>query len=382
MGAMLDGTLSIEVGRTRAAAFAGKLLADAGGDVIALADAVRSESLSIAARTYMDAAKDVVSWRQDGDAILVRELLSHADLFVTDLDDEELSRRGLDWAALHAVAPRLCYVKLSAVGPVGEGRTSASGELAMQAISGLMHVVGHPDREPLALPYSLGSVQLGLHAAAAAAAALESTARTGTGHLVDLSGAEVLASYVRIYGAVATYYGVPLRRDGRRAPGSGGRWPFGIFPCRDGYVAMICRSAREFDSLLEMMGNPQWAEQERYRDLYAMAIAYPEEIDALVSPWLMQHTRDELLDLAQKFAVPVAPVRTVGEVLADPQLRDARHFFDTLTTSDGQVLQVPGRPWASGPRVLVDRTPGVVDSLIQAAVGTSTTTSPSQIPEV
>ncbi len=381
MGAMLDGTLSIEVGRTRAAAFTGKLLADAGGEVIALADEARTQALPEAARTYMDAGKDVVTWRADGDAVLVRELLPHADLFITDLDADELVRRGLDWPTLHALAPRLCYVRLSPVGHVGEGRTTNAGELSMQAISGLMHVVGHPDREPLALPYSLGSVQLGLHGAAAATAALESAAGNGTGRLVEVSGAEVLASYVRIYGAVASYYGVPLRRDGRRAPGSGGRWPFGIFPCRDGYVAMICRSSREFDSLLEMMGNPEWTQETRYRDLYAMAIQYPDEIDALVSPWLMEHTRDELLELAHRYAVPVAPVRSVEEVLADPQLRDARHFFDSLTTASGEVLQMPGRPWASGPRVLVERAPSVADALVHAGAAASATTAAADTEE-
>jgi crotonobetainyl-CoA:carnitine CoA-transferase CaiB-like acyl-CoA transferase len=244
---------------------------------------------------------------------------------------------------------------------------TAPGELAMQAISGLMHMVGESAQEPLALPYSLGSIQLGLHGAAAAAAALRATAADGTGRLVEVSGAEMLASYVRIYGAVASYYRVPLRRDGRRAPGSGGRWPFGIFACKDGWVAMICRSAREWESLLAMMGNPEWSTQDRYRDLYAIAIQYPEEIDELVSPWLMERTRDELLGLAQQYAVPVAPLRTVEEVLADPQLRLYRHFFDQVTTASGEVVMVPGRPWGSGPRVLSEHRPTIADMLGQAS---------------
>ncbi|MDB5911129.1 MAG: hypothetical protein JWP34_5246 [Massilia sp.] len=367
MSAMLDGTLVIEVGRTRASAFAGKLLADAGAEVIALQDAGRAAALSEAARLFMDIDKDVVTWREDGDQVLQEELAPHANLFVTDLGAEELRRRSLDWETMHDRAPGLSYVWLRPVGTVGEGRTSAAGELSMQAISGMMHVVGHPEREPLALPYGLGSVQLGLHGVAAATAALYHATVTGTGHCVEISGAEVLASYVRIYGAVASYYRVPLRRDGRRAPGSGGRWPFGIFPCKDGWVAMICRGAREFDSLLQMMGDPEWAKQERYRNLYGIAIEYPQEIDELVSPWLMEHTRDELLDLAQRYAVPVAPVRDVAEVLADPQLRDYRHFFDRVTTSTGEVVQIPGRPWASGPRVHVERRPSLADSLARAS---------------
>jgi CoA:oxalate CoA-transferase len=371
MAAMLDGTLSIEIGRTRAAAFAGKLLADAGGDVIAVQDEARRDALSIAARTFMDVGKNVVTWQEGADPVIVAELLGHADLFVTDLTESELLERGLDWDTLHRLAPKLCYVRLKPVGFVGVDRTTLGGELSMQAISGLMHMVGHPDREPLSLPYSMGSIQLGLHGAAAAAAALENATATGVGRLVEVSGAEVLASYVRIYGAVASYYRIPLRREGRRAPGSGGRWPFGIFPCQDGYVAMICRSGREWDSLLEMMGNPEWSKQERYRDLYAIAIEYPDEIDELVSPWLMAHTRDELLELAQKFAVPVAPLRNVEEVLGDPQLRDFRHFFEELTTSSGEVVHVPGRPWASSQRVLVERQPVSLDSVLPADLTTT-----------
>lgn len=361
MGAMLDGVLAVELSAGRAAAYAGKLLADAGATVIALRDASFAASFPAAARTYMDVAKDVVSWREEGDTILVNELLPRAELLVTDLDAGELRRRGLDWATLHDLLPGLTCVQLTPVGPVGTGRVTQGGELAMQALSGLMHMVGEPEREPLALPYSLGSIQLGLHGAAAGAAALRAAARDRVGRLVELSGAEVLATYVRIYGAVASYYRVPLRRDGRRAPGSGGRWPFGIFPCRDGWVAMICRSAREWESLLAMMGNPEWSTRERYRDIYAIAIEYPEEIDELVRPWLMERTRDELLNLAQQFAVAVAPVRTVAEVLADPQLRDYRHFFDQVTTAEGVVVMVPGRPWASAPRVFSEYAPTLAD---------------------
>jgi crotonobetainyl-CoA:carnitine CoA-transferase CaiB-like acyl-CoA transferase len=364
MTAMLDGTVALELGHTRAAAFCARLLADAGAEVITLHDAERQVDLSRSARLYLDAGKDVVTWDEHGDELLLTELLAKVNVLVTDLPAEELERRGLDWAALRARFPRLAYVELSPVAGVGEDRTSNAGELAMQAVSGLMHMVGDPEREPLALPYGLGMLQLGLHGAAGAAAALQATDDgSAEGRHVQISGALVLASYVRIYGAVANYYRVPLLRDGRRTPGSGGRWPFGIFPCQDGWVAMICRSTREWESLLEMMGDPAWSKQERYRDLLAVAIEYPHEIDELVQPWLMSHTRDELLALAQEYAVPVAPLRDVSEVLADPQLRDFRHFFDELTTADGEVLRIPGRPWHSGPRVFTEDATGLVDAL-------------------
>jgi crotonobetainyl-CoA:carnitine CoA-transferase CaiB-like acyl-CoA transferase len=346
---LLGGTLTIELGASRAAAFAGKLVADAGGDVVAVDSERRRNALTRSAVVYLDAHKDVVraaeGWAGKAqDEAILEELVPFADLLITDLPSAELARRGLDFGSVRQRNPRLSYVRLSAAAGTDRG-----GELTIQALSGLMEMVGDPRREPLALPYGIGSLQLGLHGAAAGAAALVAGHATGRGRLVEIAGSEVLASYVRIYGAVAAYYGIPLRRDGRRAPGSGGRYPFGLFPCRDGYVAMICRSEREWESLLAMMDHPEWSTRERYRDLYAIAMEYPDEVDELIAPWLMAHTRAELLELAQRFAVPVAPVRSVDEVLQDPQLREHRQFFDTVRTADGE-LRVPGRPWASPER--------------------------------
>lgn len=343
------GKLIVEIGRTRAAAFAGKQMVDTGADVVTIQDEHRDTQMTPAARLYMDVGKNVVSWTADTNETLIEELIAHADAVVTDLPVDVLQQRGLDWESLHERFPRLSYVSLSSLG-WNLTEATPTGELSMQALSGLMHMVGHPDREPLSLPYGMASLQLGLHGAGAISTALFTAEETGRGRLVEISGSDVLASYVRIYGAVANYYSIPLKRDGRRAPGSGGRYPFGFFPCKDGYVAMITRSDREWTSLLEMMGNPEWSKEERYQNIYGIAIEYPDEVDALIAPWLQEHTRDEIQVLAQKYQVPVAAVRSVKEVSEDPQLRDYREFFDTVITTDGQKITVPGRPWASSQR--------------------------------
>ncbi|GAA4670721.1 CoA transferase [Gordonia humi] len=347
---LLNDTVTIEIGRSRSAAFAGKLIADMGGDVIVVDDDARRAALPESARAFLDPYKDAIGPPADRstgwlDEVLCDELVPHADLIITDLPEDELRRRGWDFESVNRLNPRISHVRLTAAPGADEG-----GELTMQARSGLMEMVGSPDREPLALPNGIGSLQLGLHGAAAANTALLVARRTGRGRRVEIAGSEVLASYVRIYGAVASYYDIPLRRDGRRAPGSGGRYPFGLFPCKDGYVAMITRSQREWESMLAMMGDPEWSELDRYRDLYAIAMDYPDEVDELVAPWLMAHSRDEILDLAQEHAVPAAPVRSVDEVLDDPQLSDHRGFFDEVEISGGRRLRVPGRPWATSER--------------------------------
>jgi CoA:oxalate CoA-transferase len=335
----LEAVTVLEVGVTRASAFAGRLLRLAGATVtrVALRDA---PSLPPAARLYLDPGKVEIAERP---AEAWDALLESSDVLITDLSDKELARLGLLPGQVRAAHPGLVLALLS---PTRERRWPASrtcGELSMQAESGFMHMTGSPDREPLGVPYHLGCLSLGMHAAAAATAALLRRDATGEGALVELVGADILASYLRIYGAVSEYYEIPLKRDGRRAPGSGGRYPFGIFPCADGYVALIGRTGRDWDNILAMMGHPAWAQQPRYQDLHGMAMDYPDEVDRLVDPWFRQHTRGQLLELAQKLGIPMAPVRRIDEITADPQFQ-YREFFDAFE-QDGTRYVVPGMAW-------------------------------------
>jgi CoA:oxalate CoA-transferase len=330
----LAGIAVLEASRTRAAASAGRLLRLGGAAVTKLGLPVDYPE---AARIYFDEHKTVVSTADAGD---LAGFLSNTDVLVTDLQPDELAVVVAPHGELRERYPRLIIARCR---PVPDPGAAIAGELSMQAGSGFMHMTGRPDREPLGIPYHLGAVSLGVHAAGAVTAALLRREATGAGCTVDLVGQEILASYLRIYGAVSEYYGIPLIRDGSRAPGSGGRYPFGIFPCADGYVAIIGRTARDWENIVAMMGNPPWAAQPRYQDLHGIAMDYPGEVDRLVEPWLRQRTRAELMELARQHSIPMAPVRRIDELPADPQLHH-RGFLATVTV-DGHDYTIPGLPW-------------------------------------
>ncbi len=75
-------------------------------------------------------------------------------------------------------------------------------------------------------------------------------------------------------------------------------------------------------------------------------------------------------ELGQEHA---APSRESNPVVVD------RRMY--LTTASGEVLQMPGRPWASGPRVLVERAPSVADALVHAGAAASATTAAADTEE-
>ena len=92
------------------------------------------------------------------------------------------------------------------------------------------------------------------------------------------------------------------------------------------------------------MGDQPWTENPRYRNRRAMSDEYPEEAEALITPWFMEHTKEEILGLCLEHRVPCVPVLTFDEVLSDPQF-NARDYYQELVHPQAGSLRYPGPPY-------------------------------------
>src|SRR4029453_17055796 len=115
----------------------------------------------------------------------------------------------------------------------------------------------------------------------------------GTGRVVDVALADILASYVAGNCRIYINYGLKWQRAGRRAYASGGAYPYVVLPCKDGEVCLCGRPRDEWERLVDAMGRPAWSQEPRYQDLRAMGKEYPEEGDALLMPWLAPQPQGE-----------------------------------------------------------------------------------------
>ena len=208
--------------------------------------------------------------------------------------------------------------------------------LDAQALSGVAWAMGDPGRVPLTLPPGIFEHQAGAMLAAGSLLALSTQRRDASeGPLVDIAQADVLASFVAGNCRFYIHHGLKWQRSGRRASGSGGAYPFVILPCRDGEVCITGRTRDEWNRLVKAMGSPEWATEPRYQDLRAMGRLYPEEVDALLLPWLLRHSMAELEAIALRESLIVSPIRSMADVLK------TRHFLDDGFLDSGQVR---GRP--------------------------------------
>jgi crotonobetainyl-CoA:carnitine CoA-transferase CaiB-like acyl-CoA transferase len=71
---------------------------------------------------------------------------------------------------------------------------------------------------------------------------------------------------------------------------------------------------------------------------------YQAEFDAIFYPWLLERTKQEIMERAQAARVLATAVNTPQDVLQDPHFR-ARDFFVGVTHPDAGQVKQPGAPF-------------------------------------
>ncbi len=355
----LNGVRVVEWGDFISAPFCGKVLAELGADVIkveppSLGDSSRRsgpfpDNLPDPERSGLFLVNNINkrSVSLDLETFTGRELfgslLESADVFLENQPPELPGNLGLDYEGLKWRFPRLIVTSISPYGRSGPYSGFKGGDLTNNALGGLSFGTGHPDREPLTTPLHQLSYLAAVGAAFATVVAVLARDTTGRGQLVDVSEAQVGAVLLSGYHLPTYIYrGVAGWRSGNRM--RLGLFPNCVLPCKDGYVCIDAPQLEQYRRFLGLLGDQAWTEVPRYRNRRAMSDEYPEEAEALIIPWFMQHTKDEILKICMEHRVPCVPVRTIDEVLEDSQL-NSRDFFQELRHPEAEVFRYPGAPY-------------------------------------
>ncbi|HEX2172557.1 MAG TPA: CoA transferase, partial [Dehalococcoidia bacterium] len=357
-GALFDLTV-IEIGTEIAAPYAGRLLAELGATVIKAEPpggdpgrwlgpfpGDRPDHAPGPLFRHLNAGKHLLTLDLE-DPTGRRELdrlLDASDILIDNRPPAETRRLGLDHASLAQPHPHLITAYITIFGQTGPYADYAAHDLTACAASGVCAGIGIPGRPPLTMPFQQGQYQGGLAAASGALAAWLARERIGRGQLVDIAISEVWSDFFGgMHAPEMIFRGVLGLQMGWR---SGlGRYPQTILPCQDGYVSLSAPQKAQWLRFVDLIGRPAWTENPRYRDRRAMGQEYPDEVDALLAGWLTQHTKEEIFTICRERRIPFAPVRTVDDLVVDPQLAH-RGFFAPLDLGDGRVVKVPTGPYA------------------------------------
>ena len=206
-------------------------------------------------------------------------------------------------------------------------------EFTLLALSGLLHMVGEPDRKPLRLGGHQASYAAGLTAFTGLTSALAARDAGRKPAAVRVSLAEVLqwVNWKAASGAEAT--GVSPGREGKKSE-------FQIVPCRDGHVAVVY-TVTQWPATRALIGDPRLCDPKfETRTGRRKHIA---ELYAIITPWFADKTRAEIQGLAQAKGVPFGPIFSPAELLETEQYV-ARGFLAEMKHPTLGTLRMPQLP--------------------------------------
>jgi crotonobetainyl-CoA:carnitine CoA-transferase CaiB-like acyl-CoA transferase len=347
----------VECGQGVSAAFGAKLLADLGAQVIKVeapeGDLTRrrgpfppgsEDPEKSGTFIYLNTNKRgiTVDLAQAAGQQLLSELLNRADILIHNVPPAQRAAWGLENAALLGRHPRLIVAAISVFGGSGPYASYKGYELTASNASGWAFLSPgaspYPELPPLKCFGSQCDFQGGVHAAMTILAAYFHRLKSGdAGQVIEVSEQEAVAAMLEMNLMHYTYAGRETSRLGSRALG-----PWFIADCADGQIFVLAVEEDQWQRLVELMGNPEWAREELFKDRLSRA-QNMDALKALMAEWLAGWKVQDLYRAAQEHRVPFAPINTMRSLYESEHLR-ARNFFVEIDQSGIGKIRVPGMP--------------------------------------
>jgi len=342
----LTGVRVLELGNYIAAPTTGRLLGDFGAEVVKierpgagdelrrwrLAEGDTSMLWRTLARNKLSVTLDLKS---DEGREIALSLVEQCDVVIENMRPGALEGLGLGVEQLAERRPDLVLVRISGYGQDGPYRKRAGFGGVAEALGGLRHLTGYPDRPPTRLGVSLGDTVAGMYGALGAVMAL-------LGRRPDRPRVEVVdvALYEAVFSLTESMvpefdaYGLVRERTGTTLPGV---VPSNTYRCADGSWVVIGGNADAvFRRLMHVIERPDLADDPELADNRGRS-RYPELLDTAIGSWTEQHPLAVVLDTLEANGVPSGAIYDAADIGKDP------HFEAREMLLPVEVEVAPGR---------------------------------------
>ena len=351
----LEGYRVLELGSTVAGPFCGRLLADFGAEVIKVeppeGDPVRTMGKHVDGKSLYAASilrnKQLISLdlRKPAGRDVVRRLAAKCDVMVENFRPGTLEKWGIGYETLRAENPGLVMVRISGFGQTGPYRERPGYGFLGDAVGGMLHINGYPDRPPVRAAVPVTDMVTALYGALGAVMALLSRGKTGNGQVIDAALYESAFSLMESHVPAFDKLGHVAMRAGSRLPGS---TPNSLYPTSDGgYIAMAASSDPVFKRLATVMGQPALAEDQRFASAMGR-VEHQEILDGIIGEWTSGFVLDELEPMLQQRDVPASRVFTMADIFRDPHFAARGTIVHASDPALGSIAMPAPAPRLSG----------------------------------
>jgi crotonobetainyl-CoA:carnitine CoA-transferase CaiB-like acyl-CoA transferase len=362
----LDGLRVIDLTTFLSGPYGTQILADLGADVVKVESPAGDSSRGVPPyivdgdSAYFHAInrgkRSVVADMKTADGVdFVRALADQADVLVENYRPGVLARLGITYADVAARNPGIVWCSISGFGQDGPYQDRPAYDMIVQAMSGGMSLTGERDGPPVRSGIPLGDLTAGLYAVIGILGVLHQRNRTGLGEQIDIAMLDCQISMLSYQGA---YHLLGGAQPGRQGRGHDSIPTYRAFTAGDGADVMVtANTERMWVSLCEVLGLAELPADPRFGTLAARQ-ANRRQLDPLLEKAFRERTAAEWMPLLQAARIPAAPVNTVAEALADPQVRHRGMVLDLPAEGDRPALRLLGNPVRiAGTGQLVPRRP-------------------------
>lgn len=346
----LSGVKVIELGQLIAGPFCTRVLGEFGAEVIKVESPSGGDPLRQWRKLYQGTSlwwllqarnkqSVTVNLKSPDGQQIVRRLAAQADIVVENFRPGAMEKWGLGYEALARDNPGLVMVRLSGYGQSGPYRDKPGFGAIGEAMGGLRHVTGYPDRPPVRVGISLGDAVASLYGVIGALMALrQRDVNGGRGQVVDVALYEAVFSLMESLLPEYDVYEFVRERSGASLPGIA---PSNTYTTRDGkFVVIGANGDSIFKRMMAAIGRADLADDPQLARNDGRA-ARSAELDEAIGAWCGARDLDEVLAVLDGAEVPAGKIYDIVDIVNDVHYR-ARGMIEQARLSDGRTLKIPG----------------------------------------
>lgn len=249
---------------------------------------------------------------------LAKRLVCWCDVVIENFTPGTISRLGLGYELLRELNPDLIMLSSCNLGQTGPHARHPGFGSQLTSLAGFTHLTGDPEKSlPLLYGPYIDIIAIGF-GALAVAVALEHRRQTGEGQYIDLSQYETGLQFLIPVLLNYTANGQITKRMGNRSHEAA---PHGAYRCKgkDSWCVVSVFSDEEWKALVQAMGDPAWAREERFSHFEGRK-QNEEELHRRLESWTSQHTVEEIVENLQGAGVRSARVASMCDLFLCPQL--------------------------------------------------------------
>ncbi len=271
---------------------------------------------------------------------IFHELVKRSDILLHNFTPGAPIAAEVGYETLKEINDSIIVVALSGYGQYGPDAKRPGFDGVAQARSGGMVLTGFPEDPPIKTGVPFVDVSAGLLATISVLGALYHRQQTGKGQAIDVSLFDTATFISQSMGTLLLYhfYGEIRRQIGNRGFHSYNT----CLEAKDGWLVLSVVTNNIWRRFTEKIGRPEMADDPRFAsDMDRFRNAHL--IDEVLKEWVAARTVDEVVGLCEEARVPCEPVRTIDQLLSDPQVQ-AREMVQYFDYPGLGKIPIPGIP--------------------------------------